>query len=87
MERNKIIVDWYPDIEKTFDRLHTKEDIKQDVYLNLLTMTDDRFNDLLNKKKLLQYIGRTAKFMTWNNNYYESREDKKREVCSLIYYS
>ena len=52
------------DIEKTFDRLHTKEDIKQDVYLNLLTMTDDRFNDLLNKKKLLQYIGRTAKFMT-----------------------
>lgn len=50
-------------------------------------MTDDRFNDLLNKKKLLQYIGRTAKFMTWNNNYYESREDKKREVCSLIYYS
>ena len=64
MERNKIIIDWYPDIEKTFERLHTKEDIKQDVYLNLLTMTDDRFNDLLNKKKLLQYIGRTAKFMT-----------------------
>lgn len=64
MERNKIIIECYPDIEKTFDRLHTKDDIKQDVYLNLLTMTDDRFNDLLNKKKLLQYIGRTAKFMT-----------------------
>ena len=64
MERNKIIIEWYPDIEKTFDRLHTKDDTKQDVYLNLLTMTDDRFNDLLDKKKLLQYIGRTAKFMT-----------------------